>query len=230
MLTGLVGFLVSINALNVLNSYVGRDFISAIESRNRAVFIEEAWLFVGVFALSTVAAVICSYLEQRLGLLWRNWQTRQVLESYLAHRAYYWIEDKGDLPNPDEPIAEDIRSFTRIGLIDHSTPENANTVNEALNIINTNDKEVVVKDVYRPARVQSYRCVTGAQLIDGLIDCSRIGGIYANCAHVLIGIERIVVLNLPLEHAFVRFGGVSFLRAARSEPSAQYLLRRVAID
>jgi putative ATP-binding cassette transporter len=116
MLTGLVGFLVSINALNVFNSYVGRDFISAIESRNRAVFIEEAWLFVGVFALSTIAAVICSYLEQRLGLLWRNWQTRQVLDSYLAHRAYYRIEDKGDLPNPDERIAEDIRSFTTTSL------------------------------------------------------------------------------------------------------------------
>jgi vitamin B12/bleomycin/antimicrobial peptide transport system ATP-binding/permease protein len=33
----LIVFLLGINALNVLNSYVGRDFMTAIEDRNRAV-------------------------------------------------------------------------------------------------------------------------------------------------------------------------------------------------
>lgn len=116
MLAGLIAFLVAINLLNVLNSYVGRDFMSAIENKNRAGFIKQAWLFVGVFALSTVAAVVCSYLEQRLGMLWRSWQTQQVMDQYLAHRAYYRIEEDGELANPDERIAEDIRSFTTTSL------------------------------------------------------------------------------------------------------------------
>ena len=112
MLAGLIVFLGLINTLNVLNSYVGRDFMSAIEDKNYVGFIEQAWLFVGVFAFSTVATVVYSYLEQRLGLIWRNWQTRQILDSYLAHGAYSRIEEDGELPNPDERIAEDIRSFT----------------------------------------------------------------------------------------------------------------------
>lgn len=112
MLLLLVAFLVAINGLNVVNSYVGRDFISAIENRARDRFIAEAWLYVGVFAASTVCAVIYRYLEERLGLLWRTWQTHQILDRYLARQAYYRIEDNGSLENPDQRIAEDVRSFT----------------------------------------------------------------------------------------------------------------------
>lgn len=112
MLVLLIAFLVVINGLNVVNSYVGRDFISAIEDRDRSQFILQAWFYIGVFALSTIAAVIYRYLEERLALLWRTWQTHQILDRYFAQQAYYRIEDIGQLENPDQRIAEDVRSFT----------------------------------------------------------------------------------------------------------------------
>ncbi|MEQ1438514.1 SbmA/BacA-like family transporter [Fontimonas sp. SYSU GA230001] len=112
MMGVLIAFLVVINGLNVINSYVGRDFISAIEGRDRAGFVRMAWLYVGVFALSTVAAVVFRFVEERLALLWRTWQTHHILDRYLAQRAYYRIEEYADLPNPDQRIAEDIRAFT----------------------------------------------------------------------------------------------------------------------
>jgi putative ATP-binding cassette transporter len=56
--------------MNVLNSYVGRDFMTAIEHRNKAQFIEEAVLYIGVFAASTIVAVVSRFTEERLGLLW----------------------------------------------------------------------------------------------------------------------------------------------------------------
>lgn len=108
----LIAFLLVINGLNVINSYVGRDFISAIEDKNKIGFIRQAWLYVGVFALSTIAAVVYRFVEERLALLWRTWQTREILDRYLARRAYYRIEEGGALPNPDQRIAEDVRSFT----------------------------------------------------------------------------------------------------------------------
>jgi vitamin B12/bleomycin/antimicrobial peptide transport system ATP-binding/permease protein len=42
MFAGLIVLLLGINGTNVLNSYVGRDFMTAIEHRNKAQFIEEA--------------------------------------------------------------------------------------------------------------------------------------------------------------------------------------------
>lgn len=100
-----------INGLNVAGSYVGRDFISAIEHRDPSAFIRWAWIYVGVFALLTLSAALSRYMEERLGLLWRNWQTRQLLDRYLSDHIYCRIESQGDLPNPDQRIAEDVHSF-----------------------------------------------------------------------------------------------------------------------
>jgi putative ATP-binding cassette transporter len=104
--------LVAINGLNVVNSYVGRDFMTAIESRSMPAFIGMALLYVGVFAVSTVAAVIYRFAEERLGLLWRGWLTRRLVGDYLAGRNYYWLREDSELTNPDQRIADDIRAFT----------------------------------------------------------------------------------------------------------------------
>ena len=108
----LVTLLLAVNGLNVINSYVGRDFISAIENKNTSRFILQAWLYAGVFMLSTLVAVFYRYAEERLALLWRDWQTRQVLDSYLRNRVFYQLHESGTLENPDQRIAEDIRAFT----------------------------------------------------------------------------------------------------------------------
>jgi vitamin B12/bleomycin/antimicrobial peptide transport system ATP-binding/permease protein len=43
--------------------------------------------------------------------LWRDWQTRQLLERYLANRVFYQLAEYGDLENPDQRITEDVRTF-----------------------------------------------------------------------------------------------------------------------
>jgi putative ATP-binding cassette transporter len=108
----LILFLFGINALNVVNSYVGRDFMTAIEHQNMSGFLRYALLYVGVFAASTVAAVLYRYAEERLGLLWRKWLTERAIVRYLENKTYFRLHDAGDLPNPDQRIAEDIRSLT----------------------------------------------------------------------------------------------------------------------
>jgi vitamin B12/bleomycin/antimicrobial peptide transport system ATP-binding/permease protein len=112
MFAGLIALLLGINGTNVLNSYVGRDFMTAIEHRNRAQFIEEALLYIGVFAASTVVAVISRFTEERLGLLWREFLTRLAINKYLDEGTYYRLQTAEGLANPDERIAEDIRAFT----------------------------------------------------------------------------------------------------------------------
>lgn len=108
----LLAFLFIINGLNVLNSYVGRDFMTSIENRNFAGFIRQAIFYICVFAASTVAAVLFRYTEETLGLLWREWATRRCLIGYTSHRVYYWLKQRGDVGNPDQRIADDIRTYT----------------------------------------------------------------------------------------------------------------------
>ncbi|HEX5065183.1 MAG TPA: SbmA/BacA-like family transporter [Myxococcota bacterium] len=116
MLAGLLFFLLLINGLNVVNSYVGRDFITAITQRDEAGFLRFAVLYIAVFAGSTLVAVIQRFIEERLGLLWRTSLTGRLLKSYMQHPTYYQLSDRlrsnGEVDNPDQRIAEDVRAFT----------------------------------------------------------------------------------------------------------------------
>ena len=62
----LLAFALSVNGLNVVNSYVGRDFMTAIEHRDMAGFVRLAILYVGVFAATTAVAVLYRFTEERL--------------------------------------------------------------------------------------------------------------------------------------------------------------------
>jgi putative ATP-binding cassette transporter len=112
LLGALMALMLALNGLNVVNSYVGRDFMTAIEQRSMSGFFSKALLYLGVFAASTVAAVILRFSEERLALLWREWLTRLLLGRYLARGSFYRLRERGEIGNPDQRIADDVRAFT----------------------------------------------------------------------------------------------------------------------
>ncbi len=108
----LVLLMVGINGLNVINSYVGRDFMSAIEHRDMGVFSLQALFYVGVFLASTVVLVFYRFTEERLGILWREQLTRTLTDAYLSDRNYYRLDSATGVANPDQRISDDVRAFT----------------------------------------------------------------------------------------------------------------------
>ena len=108
----LILLMMAINGLNVLNSYVGRDFMSAIENRNMGVFKQQALFYVGVFLASTVVLAFFRFTEERLGILWREQLTRRLTDLYLHDRTYYRLDSATGVANPDQRISDDVRAFT----------------------------------------------------------------------------------------------------------------------
>lgn len=108
----LVVLILSFNGVNVVNSYVGRDFMTAVAERDLNRMLLQTGLYLLVFAVLTVVAVVARYFEESLGLLWREWLTRLSLERYLRHRNFYRLALSGEVPNPDQRIADDIKAFT----------------------------------------------------------------------------------------------------------------------
>ncbi len=112
----LLVLLLVINGLNVLNSYVGRDFMTALERRETSRFIRQAFAYVGVFAFSTAAAVFLRFREETLALAWREWLSRWAVRRYLKPPVYRRLSDRlianGEVANPDQRIADDVRAFT----------------------------------------------------------------------------------------------------------------------
>jgi putative ATP-binding cassette transporter len=111
-IAGLVLLMVLMNAMNVANSYVLRDFMSAIQDRERTAFVYYAWAYAGVFAASTVVSILLRFSEERLGLLWRDWMTRTLTGIYIEGKTYLRMRSDQSLTNPDQRITEDVKSLT----------------------------------------------------------------------------------------------------------------------
>ena len=113
-------FLIILNGLNILSSYVGRDFMTALADRNAPLFTEKAATYAGVFLLLTLVAVILRFCEERLGLVWRSFMTEEFIEIYLSPLVYYRMNDElirqSGVEHPDQRIAEDVRTFTTVTL------------------------------------------------------------------------------------------------------------------
>jgi putative ATP-binding cassette transporter len=115
MFVSLIGMLVAINGLNIVNSYVGRDFMTAIAERNTRSYLYEAALYIGVFGVLTVVAVILRYTEESLAFLCRDWMTREFVALYMKCPTYYRMNDASlaasGVEHPDQRIADDVKAF-----------------------------------------------------------------------------------------------------------------------
>jgi vitamin B12/bleomycin/antimicrobial peptide transport system ATP-binding/permease protein len=108
----LVALLCVASGFNVANSYVGRNFMTAIADRDQSQFVRWAAFYIGVFGASTLVSITARFAEERLALLWRQDLTPRSITLYLSNAAYYYFSVSGELANPDQRIAEDIRVFT----------------------------------------------------------------------------------------------------------------------
>ena len=112
MFAAILALLLAANGLNVANSYVNRNLMSAIAERHFGEFVRQAQLTAAVFAGSTIVAVLVRFAEERLGLQWREFLTERCVSAYMANGTYYRLATSGELANPDQRIAEDVRAFT----------------------------------------------------------------------------------------------------------------------
>lgn len=116
LLVVLIVLLLAVNGLNIGISYAMRDFMTALEQRHATRFYLFAGVLAGIFATVTVGETLSFYAEQRLGLVWREWLTRRLLDRYLADRVFHRLTGNQTIDNPDERITDDAKTFTTSSL------------------------------------------------------------------------------------------------------------------
>jgi putative ATP-binding cassette transporter len=105
-----------VSGLNVVISFTIRFIETALVDKNESTFWLFLWVYGGVFVIGTAIVVIYRYCQKLLGVYWREWLTQNLLKRYLENRAYYQINAQKQIDNPDQRLAEDIRSFTSTSL------------------------------------------------------------------------------------------------------------------
>ncbi len=106
----------SVTGINVAFSYIGNYFTNALVKKNQELAYLYVFTYFGGFLLGIPIVAMYSYVQNYLGLRWREWLTGDFLANYFRNRNYYEIEAQGLIDNPDQRIMEDIRSFTRTSL------------------------------------------------------------------------------------------------------------------
>jgi len=101
-----------VGGVEVLISYTGRDFMTAIAEKNADAYWRLLGLYLGSFALAIPLAVYYRWTEKRLALIWRDWMAQRLLTRYFNNRAYYRLRGSEGIDNPDQRISEDVINFT----------------------------------------------------------------------------------------------------------------------
>ena len=113
------GLLLAVVALNLgtvwtsvgINAW-NRGFYNALQAFDGAQISRQLGLFFILGSLGITLSVCAFYLQQMLQIRWRRWLSRRYLGAWLANHAYYQLQLKNGVDNPDQRIAEDINQFT----------------------------------------------------------------------------------------------------------------------
>jgi putative ATP-binding cassette transporter len=117
LLLGVVLFLLAYTGLSVVLNNKRGVLISALSAKDEPRFWETVVIFIGVLVIYAPLLAGYRYLRDRLSLQWRRWLTNRFVDNYFGDRAYYNLSTSDvDIDNPDQRIAEDVRSFTQESL------------------------------------------------------------------------------------------------------------------
>jgi putative ATP-binding cassette transporter len=117
LLLGVVLFLLAYTGLSVLLNNKRGVLISALSAQDEPRFWQTVIVFIGVLVIYAPLLAGYTYLRDRLSLQWRRWLTHRFVDRYFANRAYYNLQVfDTEIDNPDQRIAEDVRSFTQESL------------------------------------------------------------------------------------------------------------------
>ena len=113
----IVVLLLGYTGLSVLLNSQRGELISSLSAKDEARFWQTVFIFIGVLVVYAPLLAGYTYLRDRLGLEWRRWLTNRFVTQYFSDRAFYRINQfNPDIDNPDQRIAEDVRSFTQESL------------------------------------------------------------------------------------------------------------------
>lgn len=113
---GLLALVIGLNLflvfMNVLFTDWNRLFYNALEQKNYGEFWAQLLRFSWIATLLIIGSIMRLYYSMMLQMRWRTWITGSFLDDWLSKQAFYRLEQTHSADNPDQRIADDLRTFT----------------------------------------------------------------------------------------------------------------------
>ncbi len=120
MLFLLILLIIALVGATVFGSFINRYLLDIIiKEKDLSKFYDTLLLYGISLVLVTVLVGFSKFVRKQIALDWYQWLNNNILSKYLSSRAYYKINFKSDIENPDqrlsqeiEPIASNALSFS----------------------------------------------------------------------------------------------------------------------
>jgi vitamin B12/bleomycin/antimicrobial peptide transport system ATP-binding/permease protein len=113
MLILLILLIIALVGTTAYNSFVNRYLVdSLIQDRDYSKFINILSINIVVLFCLTLLTGFSKFVRKQIALDWYKWLNNQILDKYLTNRAYYKINFKADIDNPDQRLSQEIEPVT----------------------------------------------------------------------------------------------------------------------
>ena len=116
MLILLILLIIAFVGVTAFNSFVSRYLLDVIIEKDFTKFVDTLLVYGAALASVTLLVGFSKFVRKQIALDWYQWLNNQILEKYLSNRAYYKINFKSDVDNPDQRISQEISPLTKNAL------------------------------------------------------------------------------------------------------------------
>ncbi|MEH1980799.1 ABC transporter ATP-binding protein/permease [Nostoc sp.] len=113
MLILLIFLVMALVSVTAFNTFITRDLIDVIEEKDASRFWQMILLYAVGLLFVTLLVGFSKFVRKKIALDWHQWLNNQILEKYLRNRAYYKINFKSDIDNPDQRLGQEIEPIAR---------------------------------------------------------------------------------------------------------------------
>ncbi|MEH2198292.1 ABC transporter ATP-binding protein/permease [Nostoc sp.] len=117
MLITLILLIIALVGVTAFNSFVSRYLVDAIiQEKDFNKFVDTVLVYAAALVCVTLLVGFTKFIRKKIALDWYEWLNNQTLEKYFRNRAYYKINFKSDIDNPDQRLSQEIEPITRSAL------------------------------------------------------------------------------------------------------------------
>ncbi|HEY9801023.1 MAG TPA: ATP-binding cassette domain-containing protein [Leptolyngbyaceae cyanobacterium] len=109
MLLLLLLLIIATVSVTAFNSFINRNLVSVIiQDRDYNKLVEILTIYAIGLALVTFVGAFYKFVRKQIALDWYKWLNAQVLDKYFTDKAYYKLNFKSDIDNPDQRLSQEI--------------------------------------------------------------------------------------------------------------------------
>ncbi|MCF4967879.1 ABC transporter ATP-binding protein/permease [Nostoc sp. CMAA1605] len=105
--------IISVVGVNTVSSFWNRYvFDIVIEERNLEKYLNTIWISILFIVVTVLLSAFSKYIKKKIAIDWYKWLNNHILTKYFSNQAYYKINFKSNIANPDQRIAQEIEPIT----------------------------------------------------------------------------------------------------------------------